>query len=472
MARRPPSRFDKPSPAVLWALAVVLAAGAGTSLWLNLPGQFSPNSVWQLQQGRDGLYNSWHPPVMAWLLGLFDAMTPGAPGFIVFDTALGFGGLFAFAALAARPRPIVLVVAAALSISPLLLIYQGDVWKDVLFANAATAGFASLAWAGKTWAAPPRRYGLIGLAFVLFALAALTRQNGIIAAVWGAAGLIAIAWRAAPNRPGRAPRAIGHGLAALTACTALVGTASYGLALRGDSEPAQAVELEWLQLWDLAGAVQADPGAKLAVLDQTAPSVARFLRQRAAPAWSPQRVDPLMDLAGSDDAFEDARSAVSQQWRALIAGRPFLYARVRVADFGQMLATPDLMACQPLFIGLDGPPEELKALGLAPRHRATDAWARSYSRGYVGTPVLSHLVYAGLALVLLGLAARDLTRPEAPADRLAAIALLAGALSFAASFALIGVACDYRYLYFLDLAAMAALLHRAAVGLSPRAGWD
>ena len=39
---------------------------------------------------------------------------------------------------------------------------------------------------------------------------------------------------------------------------------------------------------------------------------------------------------------------------------------------------------------------------------------------------------------------------------------MAGSLLFAASFALISVACDYRYLYLLDLAAMAgAPLRRA-----------
>ena len=138
----------------------------------------------------------------------------------------------------------------------------------------------------------------------------------------------------------------------------------------------------------------------------------------------------------------------------------------RLADFGDLIATPNLMACRPLFVGIDGPPASLKALGLAQRHRPVDAWARRYSLAFVGTPVLSHLVYGALALVLLILAALDLRRPDA-GDRIAVVALLASALTFTASFLVIGVACDYRYIYFLDLAAMAALLHRAAVGFRP-----
>ena len=39
--------------------------------------------------------------------------------------------------------------------------------------------------------------------------------------------------------------------------------------------------------------------------------------------------------------------------------------------------------------------------------------------------------------------------------------LMAAALAFTASFLAISIACDYRYLYFLDLAAMTGLLYLA-----------
>ena len=40
--------------------------------------------------------------------------------------------------------------------------------------------------------------------------------------------------------------------------------------------------------------------------------------------------------------------------------------------------------------------------------------------------------------------------------------MLLSALTFSASFALISIACDYRYLYDLDLSTMAAGLYAAA----------
>jgi len=44
---------------------------------------------------------------------------------------------------------------------------------------------------------------------------------------------------------------------------------------------------------------------------------------------------------------------------------------------------------------------------------------------------------------------------------IAVAAMLGAAFAFTASFALISLACDYRYLYVLDLSAMAALLYAA-----------
>jgi hypothetical protein len=41
------------------------------------------------------------------------------------------------------------------------------------------------------------------------------------------------------------------------------------------------------------------------------------------------------------------------------------------------------------------------------------------------------------------------------------VGLMVSGLGFAASFFLISIACDYRYLYFLDLAALAGLFYVA-----------
>ena len=56
---------------------------------------------------------------------------------------------------------------------------------------------------------------------------------------------------------------------------------------------------------------------------------------------------------------------------------------------------------------------------------------------------------------------QPLLRRRRAAD-IAAAAMVAGGLAFAACFALISLACDYRYLYDLDLSVIAGTLYAVA----------
>src|ERR1700722_1410205 len=113
-----PSRQSLPGAAA----AAIIVAGAAVSLWLNLPGHLSYDSVVQLAEGRAGVYTGEHPLAMSWLLGLADRIAPGAALFVVFDTALIFGALLALVLLA-RPASWLAAPLAALCVSlPQLLL--------------------------------------------------------------------------------------------------------------------------------------------------------------------------------------------------------------------------------------------------------------------------------------------------------------------------------------------------------------
>ena len=83
-------------PNVLWpraTAAAIVVGGGALMLFVNLPGHLEFDSVRQLLEGRNGVYSNWHPPVMSWLLGLGDGITPGAAAFVVFNVLLAFGTL-------------------------------------------------------------------------------------------------------------------------------------------------------------------------------------------------------------------------------------------------------------------------------------------------------------------------------------------------------------------------------------------
>jgi hypothetical protein len=438
----------------IWTAAILIAAWIAV-VWLNWPGQLSYDSVLQLSDGRAGYYHSWHPAIMAWLLGLFDAVMPGTGLFVVFNSALLFGALMAIAWMRPRSSWMAPVLAALVVPLPQLILYPGIVWKDVLFADAAVAGFACLAWVETRWSEMRRRSALLALAFALLILASLTRQNGILVLVAAWLAVVLLAWQA-----GGARSAVLHGAATSAGAAMLLLLLGHVLDTRSDHGEGPVAQWKLLQIYDLSGAVAAEPSLPLEEFRRSDPRLGQLVRADGARLYSPERNDTL---AGSPLLFDAlARAApdvVGAQWMDLVLRHTGLYLRVRLAAFGQVFLTPDIAACRPVFTGIEGPMTVLSRLRIEARRDARDLRLAAYAKSFMTTPVFSHVAYAILSLAILAL----LMRRRAPGD-IAMAAMLCASLLFTASFFAISIACDYRYLYFLDLASLTAVFY---VALAP-----
>ena len=444
-----------PGAARLLALTVILL-GAAISLAMNLPGHMSYDSVLQLAQGRTGVYNFWHPPIMAWLLGAFDQLAPGTPLFVLFDTTLLYGALAVMILLPPRTSWLAAPLIVLWAMIPDGLVYPGIVWKDVLFAASAIAGFCGLALAGMAWARRRVRFALIVSSFLLFVLAALTRQNGLVVLPIAA---IACGWIAA-RLSGRRPIqiALAYAFLPLAGAVVLMLGANALLQAHSDGEPSQLYQMRDLQAYDLAAAIQSHPEFRMSRLEAVDPPLARLIRDKAAPVYTPVRLDAISAMPDLDKAlFDTPMSAVSGQWRDLVLGHPWLYLQVRARDFFWVMFTPDIEACLPFVDGVAGPEPWVTRLGLknheGPKDLALKAWLEPFSH----SPLSWHPLYAALDILLLVL----LLSRRRTAD-IAVAGLLVSALAFVATFFIISVACDYRYLYFLDVAAMGAAVYVAA----------
>jgi hypothetical protein len=181
--------------------------------------------------------------------------------------------------------------------------------------------------------------------------------------------------------------------------------------------------------------------------------------------WSPERNDTLGDTQSLQTALDDADpDTMAAQWRDLVLHHPWLYLRVRAEVFRWVFLTPDLEQCLPYDLGVDGPPGQMAALGLTERWDARDAALDRYARAFVGTPVLSHAFFAALALVVGYIVFRRGRAPD-----IAVGMMLLAAFAVTASFFAISIACDYRYLYFLDTSAMLAIFY---VALDAPGSWQ
>lgn len=428
----------------------VLLAGLGFSLAVNLPGHLSYDSVIQLLEGRTGAYANWHPPVMSWLLGVTDAIVPGTALFVVFDTLLLFVSLLSLLLLQPRARWWAVAAALVCALCPQFLIYPGIVWKDVLFANAAVAGFVCLAQAAAWWPKVSLRCALIAAAFLLLVLASLARQNG---AVVLPAGAIALAWIAASNASAKR-----FSSASIYVTGALVGTVlvmtgamvALGTHIVGTSGPARQILL--LQEYDIIGMVTADPKLPLKEIGDDDSDLEKLIRTIGVRVYSPERNDTLTNSQVLTTALNNAdMPVVAAQWRDLIADNPWLYLKVRADVFRWVFLTPDLKMCLPFLVGISGPPQQMTRLGLNQRWDGRDDALQAYGDFFVGTPVLSHLFFAVIALALLAFLLWRRRTPD-----IAMAFLLLAAIGFTLTFFVISLACDYRYLYFLDIATLTA----------------
>jgi hypothetical protein len=425
-----------------------LLLGFAILVALSWPGQMSYDSVVQLADGRSGHYDSWHPPVMAWLLGLFDSILPG-PGLFLAFTALLLLGAWLVLLRHGRPGQGAAILLILIFFTPQLLLYQGTIWKDVLFANSAIAAFAVLAAAGMSWRMPRRRFFWLALSALLLGLAVLARQNGFLLLPVAAICLGVIA---AKEQSVRAAWCYGASL--LIAVLALTAGANFALSFRGDGGQGAAAQLRLAQTYDLVGAMRLDSSLRLKVLEQRAPALDSAIRANGVELYSPHLVDTLETSPTLISAVGRApRGVIFAQWRELVLAHPGLYLRERWPVFRWVIAPPDLLVCHPDVVGVDGPPDVLKQLGLKAQIRPQDRFLYFYVAYFFHTPILSHLPFGALALLFLIL----LGWRGAPAD-LAVAGLQAAALIFALSFFVVSIACDYRYLYVLDLAAMTGAL--------------
>lgn len=438
------------------AYGVVLGGGLLLMLAANLPGHLSVDSIMQLYEGRMQVRETFAPAIYSLILRVFDSLVPGTGLYVTASGLLLYGALISLRGLVPRVSWLSVPVALAVVFMPALLVYQGIVWRDVFFANVSVVGFVCLAHAALRWGERPMRWAALAAAVGLFALAAIVRQNGLIAVVMGT---LVVAWTA---RSGGWRRMTAYGVGFLAAVLILAqALASVAQPRTAGPDQAMGIGLRILLHYDIVAATAQRPDLPLAQIDAADAASDDFLRAHAREVYSPERVDYF-------DRVPDLRKhlwplpgeAVRAQWLEIVTDHPKLYIAHRLSVFRWVFLTPDVARCVPVHVGIEGPADKIEALKLKPGSDPSDRAMADYAARFFRTPAYSHLTYALIAVAVTGF----LLLRRRPADWAMAGLMTAG-LGFAASFFFISIACDYRYLYFLDLAALAGLLY---VALDPR----
>ena len=420
-------------------LTVLPVVGLCGVLWLitvrlNWPGHYSVDSIVQLAEGMTGFYVSFNPPGMSIVLGEVSRWG-GHGAFMALSAGLYFTAL---ARLLLRGWPglrrgwPMLLLATCIALSPVTLIYNGTVWKDVFCANLLLLAFVLVP-------APRalRPWPAIASAILLAAVAARVREHGAIAAMV----LIAYAAWTLDPRTGRWPvrgrRVLQLGGLWLGLTLALGGL----IASQVVEAPASGKGWRIAMRFEIAGMVfhSRHPEAVLTRFGIDPDAAMKAVHE----AYTPQRVDTLGAFTAT---LNRTKPALLPLWWALLREEPLSLWRHKTAAAGELLGRRTDSRCLPAHVGVS-----VEAMDILRRNMPYDFPPGFLPIRSVYTQQLYNYRQWGLAaftgwpyaLLLVAALSLGLQRRNALASSLA----LAGLL-YVASFVVAGLACDFRYQYF------------------------
>jgi hypothetical protein len=433
---------------ILGAYAILACLGWWATYHACYPGLMTPDSITQLEQAQSLQFDDWHPPIMAgvWALALNFAKGPVSL-FVPFIT-IYWGSLFLVAAALLRWSLWPSALAAVMGFSPVLINFAGTLWKDVLvFVCLMTVtGLLLVTHDGDSERRRPRYVYALCALFGL--IGALARYNSMLAAIPLLMLLIY-----PKNLPERAFGALTRRLATALALTIGVVVATQASLNALVFHPEKTGVINALFLFDMVG-VSAVSGKNVVPGHWTRKESQRIIEK----CYAPEKWDGV--TAGKCGFINDRikqsgkwKAGLFNDWRAVVVSHPLAYLRHRANHILAFSWRPNLF-----FVGY----AEQTAVdwGFA-QNSAYKAMANLMA---VPGPVLSVVYKPGLWMLFsIGMlawtaiaAARR--RPLAyPAFCLA----LSGFLYWTPLF-LIGVANDFRYVYWTIGATLVSVLVMAS----------
>jgi hypothetical protein len=427
---------------------------------LHAPGHLSYDSLVQLDEGFNRKYYSWNPPSFSLFLGATYALFGSTAAALLISQALLLVATYRLGSAPSTPVALRLCAFVSVLAVPIVVIYAGILWKDVFFAHLALMGFAVL----QRNEVKSRHLFVTAL---LLGAAATIRQQGLVLLV----PLLGYAlWIARIGAGGRTTARWRLTLVALSGFFAgyvLINTIVKTTAVELPGKPYETAT-HLIQYYDIAGMAYREPEIPL---DDFAASPDfdrdRFLRL-VRRGYDPERIDYLESAEKSfTPPFKlgpEADRLVGRQWLSLVIQSPLTYLAHRADVFSWMLGRHDPLKCA-AYIDLvsSDPPGVAERYGLKADFHPI---ARRYTRTVSIEAFRPWLYLAGGALAIvalllwrLGQSRQADRRNSGAASRGVIPALYLAGLLYALVHFNVGIACDFRYLYFPVVASIITMAH-------------
>ncbi len=403
---------------------VILALGWLALIVYAYPGYMTWDSVQQLQEARHPPLTDWHPPMMALLWRLTDAITSGPFPMLVIQTTVMLLGLDGIMRRVLAPRRAA-IAAVVLFLFPANLVVIAVIWKDSLMAALLLAGAAALL-------SPERRWRALGC--VLICLATTLRYNAPAATL--PIVLLLFQWRDGSTRLRRYALAAGVWL--------VITIVAFGASKLVTGKESHA----WhgsVAIFDIGGTLahapsMSDEKFRGELIGMTPIPTERIQKKLRKYAYSPAWWGPL--LLGDTRIFEAPetqaqRDAVSATWRHVVTKYPGAYLKHRRDVFLAVLGLNDLPTGA-VWTGFHTDLESDLLVHRA-RHSRLQVAIADLLRVFEDSFVFRPWFYAILALLTLPLCRRSRV----------AFVLLASGILYELTLVVIAPSSDYRYSHWM-----------------------
>lgn len=426
--------------------SVLLIVGLSLFTFLaHYPGQASVDAIVQLQDGISGIYDSNQPPAMSWLMAKLSL-----PGVLALNIFL-FGAAAAVLLRDLRGRTAWHNTALIfLFCFPVVFIYNGIVWKDVLFANAAVLGLLLLPRVDRrgSWVT-------VVLSAAVITLAVAVRQQGLLVS---AAAIAYLALTPKLLWPlGNRIKVVALWLVTYVSLGYLL---DVSVAANGDISRSNAFvgPVYQLAMFDIGGIASRNPEVSFPALEslptENFPRSASKRSQilAAMEAYHPSRQDPLGKSVG-ESGVPFYRDATLSDWQALVSAHPVDYFLHRFRYMSWLLGANCEYPCSPFFFGIsDSPASMLPETKLTPGFSGRAELLKEM--GLTLSGLFRSIYYLVLSVIVLGALLYGGWRNSS-----SMILIQLAGLTYTGSYFLVGIACDFRYTYFSTVAALFGLVY-------------
>lgn len=423
-------------------------------LILHYPGQASFDTIVQLQNGLSHIYNSNQPPAMSFILASLTL-----PGTLVLSTLLFSLSVVRLLYLIPGNYQRQHIAVIFLFCFPISLIYIGIVWKDVLFAHAALLGLLLLLPGGKQ-----PHWKTLALSAAVLALGTSVRQQGVIIVLVVVLYLLFASGMSASRF--RRWKVVALWVTVYVLCS---GGIKLAVDASGDTSKSVAFvgPFQQLALFDLGGIAYHNPDLSFPSLEKSAPDVKQGhqpTREKILAAianYNPERQDYMWEsLEKTNIIFP--HEALFNDWLTRILEYPGTYFAHRLDVLSWILGCHDTTKCLPYHLGISSQPEQMVTeIGI--ESGMSDRTKMLESLGNLTMFLFRPVIYLILSLAVVGfLIKRDWRQHSL------IITIQIAGLIYAATYLLVGIACDFRYTYFSTLTALFGLAYVFVAGFFVR----